>query len=335
MKPKQKIIVLFCVLSVIAATAAWRIDKEKEDSPKNLTLYGNVEIRDAQLAFKDRERISSISVDEGDRVTKGQVLAQQDTKRLQARIKAAEASMEAEAEVVKRLDEGTRREVIRQAYAQLAAARVRYENATQRLERLKQTTAGGATSQQDLDDARTQVKVQRAQLKAAREKLDLDLAGPRTEDIQQAKALLEAKQQELNLLRIQYAETTLRAPSAGVVRSRILEPGEIAGPDVPVLTLALTDPKWVRAYIPEPDLGRIAPGNTAEVTSDSYPKAPFTGWIGFISPEAEFTPRSVETADLRTKLVYEVRVYVKDPQDHLRLGAPVTVTLDQKATGGR
>jgi HlyD family secretion protein len=332
MKPIHKIIVLIFVVAIIAGTTAWRMDR-KEDPPGKLKLYGNVEIRDAQLAFKDQERISAISVDEGDRVTQGQVLAQLDTKRLQARIKAAEAGVEAQAAVVKRMDEGTRKEVIRQAYAQRAAAEVRYKNATRRLERLKQTTAGGATSQQELDDARAQVKVQKAQLKASRQALDLDLAGPRVEDIQEAKALLRARQQDLKLLRIRYADMTLRAPAAGVVRSRILEPGEMAGPDVPVLTLALTDPKWVRAYIPEPDLGLIAPGKTAEVTSDTYPKTPFTGWIGFISPEAEFTPRSVETEDLRTKLVYEVRVYVKDPQNRLRLGAPVTVTVNRKSTG--
>lgn len=101
----------------------------------------------------------------------------------------------------------------------------------------------------------------------------------------------------------------------------------MAGPNAPVLTLSLTDPKWVRAYISEPNLGQIHQGMAAKVTSDAYPQDAFSGWVGFISPVAEFTPRSVETVDLRSKLVYEVRVFVKDPQDRLRLGAPVTVML--------
>jgi HlyD family secretion protein len=112
----------------------------------------------------------------------------------------------------------------------------------------------------------------------------------------------------------------------------------MASPDRPVVTLALTDPKWVRAYVPEPDLGRIKLGMTAKIMSDSFPDQTFDGWIGFISPVAEFTPKTVETEDLRTKLVYEVRVFVYDSKDLLRLGMPVTVIVDSTvrsdASGG-
>ena len=124
---------------------------------------------------------------------------------------------------------------------------------------------------------------------------------------------------------------TLKAPTAGVIESRILEPGEMAGPTRPVLVLALTDPKWVRAYVPEPELGRIRLGMKASVLSDSFPGESMDGWVGFISPVAEFTPRTVETEDLRTKLVYEARVFVHDNRDMLRLGMPVTVLIDEHA----
>jgi len=110
-----------------------------------------------------------------------------------------------------------------------------------------------------------------------------------------------------------------------------LEPGEMAGPTHPVFILALTDPKWVRAYVPEPELGRIRLGMKARVLNDSFPEKSLDGWVGFISPVAEFTPRTVETEDLRTKLVYEARVFVQDEQDLLRLGMPVTVLIDEKA----
>ena len=127
---------------------------------------------------------------------------------------------------------------------------------------------------------------------------------------------------------------TLTSPSAGVIQNRILEPGEMADPNRPVVTMALTDPKWVRAYVPEPDLGRINLSMKAEILSDSFPNQKFEGWIGFISPVAEFTPKTVETEDLRTKLVYEVRVYVHDSKDLLRLGMPVTVIVDRNASTG-
>lgn len=124
----------------------------------------------------------------------------------------------------------------------------------------------------------------------------------------------------------------LTSPAAGVIQNRILEPGEMASASRPVVTLALTDPKWVRAYVPEPYLGRINLGMKARILSDSFPDQTFDGWIGFISPVAEFTPKTVETEDLRTKLVYEVRVFVHDSKDKLRLGMPTTVIVDRTAS---
>ena len=112
------------------------------------------------------------------------------------------------------------------------------------------------------------------------------------------------------------------------MRTRILEPGDMASPQKPVFTLAITDPKWVRAYVSEPDLGKVHPGMAASVAVDSFPNRRFDGWVGFISSVAEFTPKSVQTEELRTSLVYEVRVFVKDPSDELRLGMPATVYLN-------
>jgi len=180
-----------------------------------------------------------------------------------------------------------------------------------------------------LDDARAQAEVDQAQLKVKEKALDLALEGPRKEDIAAAKKKLESFKASLSLLKIRLADMTLTAPAAGVIQNRILEPGDMANANRPVFTLALIDPKWVRAYVPEPDLGVIRLGMKAGILSDSFPDRTFDGWVGFISPVAEFTPKTVETTDLRTKLVYEVRVYVHDPNDLLRLGMPVTVTVDK------
>jgi len=324
----KKLIPVF-ILVIAGAAAGWHFYAGRADSAKALTLYGNVEIRDAQLAFKEQDRITAVLVDEGDRVSDGQLLAQLDTKRLEAQIDEAKASIEAQTEAVRRLEEGTRKEVIEEARSKVKASEARYRHELQRLQRIKQTTAVHATSQQSLDDARARVDVEKAQLKADRQALELALAGPRKTTILEARARLKALEEGLGLLKIRYRDRSLRSPAAGVVRSRLLEPGEMAGPNYPVLAIALTDPKWVRTYISEPNLGQIQEGMAARVISDSYPQDAFSGWIGFISPVAEFTPRNVETVDLRSKLVYEVRVFVKDPQDRLRLGAPVTVTLER------
>jgi HlyD family secretion protein len=109
----------------------------------------------------------------------------------------------------------------------------------------------------------------------------------------------------------------------------------MSSPQRPVFSLAITDPKWIRAYVAETDLGKIHPGIAASVMVDSFPNRRFAGWIGFISPVAEFTPKAVQIEELRTSLVYEVRVFVKDPSDELRLGMPATVSFSPDGSGPR
>jgi membrane fusion protein PltH len=157
--------------------------------------------------------------------------------------------------------------------------------------------------------------------------LELALSGPRQEDVQQAEAQSRAIRARLRLLQKQLADSELRAPSDAVVRSRLMEPGEMATPERPVLSLAIINPKWVRGYASEADLGKIHPGMLASVSADSFPGHRYAAWVGFVSPVAEFTPRTVQTTELRTSLVYEVRVFVKDEADELRLGMPATMQL--------
>lgn len=317
------------IILVIAAGGGlwWYFGNGRPDDEHRLTLYGNVEIRDAHLAFNEREYIAEVLVEEGDTVEKGQVLARLDKDRLNAAIAGAEAQLEAREQVVKQLERGTRPQQVEQARAEVAASEARLENARLDLERVRSTTASGASPAQALDDAQARYRVEQEVLEVRRKALDLALAGPREEEIAQAKASRDAAAAELRLLNVRLEESGLRAPAPGVVQSRILEPGEMAAPNRPVLTLALTDPKWVRTYVSEPNLGRIRQGLEATVYSDSFPDKTYKGWVGFISSVAEFTPKTVETTDLRPKLVYETRVYVEDPNDELRLGMPVTVTL--------
>jgi multidrug resistance efflux pump len=339
MKRFFKIVILAVIfISVGVLGSRWFIKMKNNPSATELKIYGNIDIRDANLAFNEQERIAEIFVEEGDRVKKGQVLAILQTHRLEAQIQEVEAQIAAQQEVVKRLESGTRPQEIGQARAEVAAAKATVRNSVLNFERISKTSGAGATSQQALDNARAQLDVDQAQLKVKEKALNLALEGPRKEDIAAAKNTLEALKASLSLLKIRVADMTLISPSPGIIRNRILEPGEMASPNQPVVTLALTDPKWVRAYVSEPDLGRINLGMKAKILSDSFPGQSFEGWIGFISPVAEFTPKTVETEDLRTKLVYEVRVFVHDSEDLLRLGMPVTVIVDSTvrsdASGG-
>jgi HlyD family secretion protein len=226
---------------------------------------------------------------------------------------------------------------VAQANAQVSAAQADAELAQQQLARLQaigQNTGGRAVSQQDLDSAQARRKVALAQLDNARKAQQLVVSGPRKEDIGQAQAQLESARADLALMNHQLAEAELKSPIDAVVRARLLEPGDMASPQRPAFTLAITDPKWVRAYLAEPDLGRVRAGQEARVTTDSQPGEAIAGKVGYISSVAEFTPKTVQTEELRSSLVYEIRVMVDDRQDRLRLGMPATVRL-QLASNGR
>jgi len=128
-------------------------------------------------------------------------------------------------------------------------------------------------------------------------------------------------------------DAELFSPVNGIVRERIVEVGDFVTPQTPVLTLALADPVWVRTYLPESYLGRVRLGDHAAISTDSFPGKVYAGWVGFISPTAEFTPKSVETPELRTRLVYQMRVFACNPESELRLGMPATVTIPLDQTG--
>jgi HlyD family secretion protein len=290
-------------------------------------LYGNVDIRETDLAFNNSEHIDRLLVQEGDRVREGQLVATLHRERLEAEVAAAQARVAARQAAVARLEVGSRPEEVRQARANVAAARARRTDAQATFARIQDLSAKKLASRQELDNAQAALDTARADHEVAQQALALAVEGPRAEDIQEAKALLRADEAQLALAREVLKDTELHAPAAGVIRDRMLEPGDMATPQTPVLTLALTDPVWVRAYAPEVYLGRLAPGMSAAVSTDSYPDKTYPGWIGFISPTAEFTPKNVETPELRTRLVYQVRVHVCNPQDELRLGMPATVSI--------
>jgi len=330
---KKKVIPAVVVLLIAAAAGSWWYLSSPEIQDANrLVLYGNVDIRETDLAFNNSEHIDRLLVQEGDRVSKGQLVATLHRERHEAEVAVAEARVAAQRAVVARLEIGSRPEEVRQARANVAAARARLSDAQVTFTRTQDLSGKELISRQALDDAQTTLDTARADLEVAQQVLALAIEGPRSEDIVEARALLKASEAQLALAQEVLKDTELYAPAAGVIRDRLLEPGDMVSPQTPVLTLALTDPIWVRAYASESYLGRLTPGMLAEVSTDSYPGKTYPGWIGFISPTAEFTPKNVEAPELRTRLVYQVRVHVCNPQDELRLGMPATVSipLDQQ-----
>ncbi|MDE2395156.1 MAG: HlyD family efflux transporter periplasmic adaptor subunit [Burkholderiales bacterium] len=317
------------VLLLAGAIGAWTARTPAPD-PDRLTLYGNVDIRQVSLAFNASDRIAALLVDEGDRVKTGQVLGRLDDTTARLRLEQNQAQIGVQQEALKRLKSGSRPEEIAQARANLAAAEAEAGLAKNQRERLKATadaTQGKGVARQDLDNAAWREKAAQAQAEAARKAAQLVAAGPRKEDIAQAEKQLAYARAQQALLQRQIDESQLLAPVDAVVRARLLEPGDMASPQRPVFTLALTHPKWVRAYVDETRLGRLHPGMAATVSTDAAPGQALAAKLGYISSVAEFTPKSVQTPELRTSLVYELRFLVDDPKDELRLGMPATVEL--------
>ncbi len=324
---KKPLLLAPILLAVGGGAYWWRHAQEAPQDASRLTLYGNVDIREVDLAFDASGHVAEIRVQEGDRVKPRQVLARLHPNRLEAALAAAQATVEAQEQVLARLRAGSRPQEIRQARAQADALAARTRMAQITYQRLRKMAQQKLAAPEEIDQAHAAADAAEAEVRAAEETYALAVAGPRGEDIARAEAELAGRRAELALARERLADATLLAPAPGIVRDRILEPGDMASPQTPVLTLALNDPLWVRTYVPESELGRVRPGMGAEIRTDSFPDKTYHGWVGFLSPTAEFTPKNVETPDLRTRLVYQARIFVCNPQDELRLGMPATVLI--------
>lgn len=326
----KKLPIIFAVAAVMAtAFVIWRV--QSRSAPANaLELQGNVDIRQISLAFEGGGRVVELRVSEGDQVKAGDVVGRLDARTLTLQVEQAQAQIQVQEQTLKRLQNGSRPQELAQARSRVKAAEadaIRAEQDLVRQKDLASATQGRGISAQELDRASSNLAIAQAKVSEQRESLRLAELGPRTEEVAGAQAQLKVAKSQLALLQYQLGQTELKAPADAIVRSRLLEPGDMATPQRPVFALALTRPKWVRVYVEESDLGKVRPGMPARVVTDSHPDQAISGKVGYISATAEFTPKSVQTRELRTSLVYEVRIQVEDPADQLRLGQPATVYL--------
>jgi HlyD family secretion protein len=332
MKPNPRIAIpVVLVLAGIAAGAYYLFESREDGSA--LTLYGNVDIREVELAFRVPGRLVAMDVDEGETVKAGQRVAQIDSQPYKDALAAAEAGVLQARANVDKLESGARPQEVQQARAAVREADAAAKDAQRNYERQKGLVESGASSQRILDAAAAQRDATAARLASAKEALALAEEGFRAEDIAAAKANLAAAIAHRDQAKTQLDDTELDAPSDGTLLARVREPGSMLNQGEPVYSLSLDHPVYVRAYVAEPDLGATAPGTMVKVTTDASGKV-YTGRIGFVSPRAEFTPKSVETTELRTDLVYRLRIVVTDADNQLRQGMPVTVEVP-RTNGGQ
>jgi HlyD family secretion protein len=329
---KRRLLIILVVAAVVV-TGSWILFQQLEArQSKPLQIYGNVDIRQVNLGFRVSGRVQEMRLEEGDPVKAGDLVALLDQGPYQDQVNIARAQYEqAQANYAKMVN-GYRKEEIDQARAQQAQAKANVTNAELTFQRQNALRQTNVISKQDLDNAIAQRDTSRAQEESATANLNLELAGNRREDIDAARAQMEYAKANLENAERNLSDCRLVAPSDGVIITRAVEPGAIVSSAVvssgtTVYSLALNEPIWIRTYIDEPDLGRIYPGMKALIYTDANPNKPYEGQIGFISPIAEFTPKEVQTRELRTDLVFRLRVIIDKPDKYLRQGMPVTVKL--------
>lgn len=319
------VLLLALVVGGVVGYWQWRTTADQG----GLHLYGNVEVRHVNLAFRVSGRVERLLVEEGDHVVAGQVLASLDQVPYQQELALAMAELDARRATLEKLETGTRQEEIEQARALVAEVEAERQRVVKEFERVHQLRQQNLTSQSEYDVALAARNESEARLASARAKLAMALAGTRDEDIAAAAAELRAAEARAAQARTRLQDTEIRAPAGGTIITRALEPGAIVAAGTTVLALSLESPVWVRTYVAEPKLGQIREGMRVTVLTDGGARLP--GQIGYISPDAEFTPKAVQTPELRTDLVYRLRVVVEDPRRVLRRGMPVTVALQAEA----
>lgn len=322
--PKRGIIIAVIAIGVAVAaifTTGFGLWSGNEAQPE---FYGNVDIREVDLAFEQSGRITQMNYDEGQRVETGAVMAVIDQQSLGDDLRAAQARLTSAKAQLAKSRNGSRPQEIGAASAQVQQAHARLRQARSEYQRRRGLVASGAVSRAQFEQSREAFEVAQAAVNSSLQQLSLLRAGSRREDIAANAAAVEQAEADVAQAKTRLGEGRLIAPSDGIILSRVQEPGAIVSPGATIYTLTIDKPVYIRAYAPEPQLGLLAPGAKMNVTTDSSDKI-YQGTIGYVSPSAEFTPKTVQTEDLRSDLVYRFRIVVQNPDSGLRQGQPVTV----------
>lgn len=317
--------VFLLIFIVSAAAGGWfYYDNVLNNKKEGLTFYGNVENRTQNLSFPFLGTLQNVNKDEGQAIKKGDILATLDSSPYMYELNNVQAQIKAQEAVLAKLNFGYQKEQIAQAKAALDEAKASLFGAKDTYERQKKLLASKSTSEQNFILAKSSYEKAAASVDKALHNYNLLNEGYRKEDIKtQSEQVAALKAKEQTLL-YDINRSTLYAPNKGTILRRYEEPGSVIAPAQSVFEIALQDEYWVRAYIDEPLLGKIKQGEKMLVFTDAR-KEPYEGYVGFISAVAEFTPKNVETTELRSDLVYRFRVIITDADAKLKQGMPVSV----------
>ncbi|MGD0832433.1 MAG: efflux RND transporter periplasmic adaptor subunit [Terracidiphilus sp.] len=329
----KKIIPIVVLLSAVVAACVYfypRLTKKAEPA-NQLVLSGNIEAHESLVGFKVQGRIVDLPVEEGQNVKQGDLLARLDDADYMQRVRIDEAAVGVRESNLALTLAGTRGQEIKAVQQNMIDAEADLNEKKLDSDRAQSLFAKDELSAQDRDLAATALKRAQAVYSAAQQKLNESVEGNRKEDIAISRANLAEANATLGLSRVNLSYTILRAPSSGIVTVRQAELGEVASPGSPIVTLSDLDHIWLRAYIAETDLGSVHWGQDAAITTDTYPGKQYHGRISFISPDAEFTPKSVQTTKERVTLVYRIKIDIDNPNHELKPGMPADAHIELAA----
>jgi HlyD family secretion protein len=323
----KRLVILILIAAAIGGVLYYFLIRDNKEGDTVIKVSGNIEAIEADVGFKIPGRIVGRFYEEGDWVEKGKVLAKLDDEDLRQRLDLARATLMSAQARLSKLLAGSRPEELRQAEANLHQAQFDLGNKEIQYERMKGLYERRVISKEAFDNAETSYKVAKAALQVATENYQLVKEGPRKEDIEDARAQVDQARVSLKLAETQLSYAVLYSPISGIVLVKSSEVGEVVNPGTSVLTLADINNVWLKAYIPEPDLGRVKWGQEVIVTTDLHPKKEYKGRIAFISSQAEFTPKQIQTEKERVTLVYRIKIDIPNPDRELKPGMPADAKI--------
>ncbi|MDN5099809.1 MAG: efflux RND transporter periplasmic adaptor subunit [Aliarcobacter butzleri] len=325
MKKKLTIALIILLISFISYKIYSNIFLKNEN---NLTFYGNIDTRTVNVGFRFLGKIENITKDEGEIVKKDEVLVKLDTASLEKSLEELNEKIFASKLELSKLQTGYRQEEILEAKAAMEEAIENLNKTKDTYNRQANLFKTKSTSEENFTISQLNYKQALATLDKAKALYELRKNGYRNEDIKIQESNLKSLEIQAEKIKIDLNDSVIKAPVDGVILTRFKEIGAITNAGESILEIAKTDEFWVRAYIDEKNLGNIKPGLKMSIQTDSRSEN-YEGVIGFISPVAEFTPKNIETQELRADLVYSFRVIVKNPDDKIRQGMPVTLKIVQ------
>lgn len=325
---KRTVLIVISLIVVVAAAYVYPQWAKHQPPDNTLRLSGNIEAHESVVSFKVPGRIVELPVEEGKFVTKGDLLARLDDDDYREQVHVDEATVHAREAELELALAGSRIQEIKAAKQTVLDAQADLHLKKQEFQRRQALLSEQGVSQEDLDTAATELKRAQATYERITQNYDQIVEGTRKEQIAVYRANLQLARENLDMSRVKLSYTILSAPTSGVTLVRQAELGEVVAPGTPVVTIADLDHLWLRGYVNESDLGKIRWGQSATVRTDTFPDKNYGGRVSFISSEAEFTPKSVETHKERVTLVYRVKIDLDNPHHELKPGMPADAVID-------